>query len=188
MVKKLITLIALSAFPLISLAIPPTWKLAPESSTLEFIATQNNAPVKGTFKHLESNIQFSPTELSQSHIQFEVYTDSITMGLQELAELLKTKEWLSSPLFPKAVFTSKTITKQDNEHFVTEGELQIKGKTLPVQIKFTLVEYTPNQAHVKGTMILHRTDFSLGEGEWASTTEIQDNVTIQFNLLLTPNK
>ena len=45
-----------------------------------------------------------------------------------------------------------------------------------------LVEIEGNQAHAKGELVVSRTDFGLGQGQWASTAFVGDEVRIFFDL------
>ncbi len=48
------------------MAAAPVWQIIPEQSTLTFSATQNGAPVNGTFQRFNGDIRFDPAELKSS--------------------------------------------------------------------------------------------------------------------------
>lgn len=162
------------------------WKIVPSESTVVFTATQNNAPIKGKFTDIKGDIQFDPEQLQTSKVMIEIDTRSVETPLKDISDALKTSDWLESKLFPKANFETTEITKQDPQHFQAIGNLTIRNKTFPAIVDFTVTEYSADKALVKGKTTLKRTPFGVGQGDWASTNDIKDEVTVDFNLKLVP--
>lgn len=181
-----VLLIASTSFAFSLEAATPSWKIVPHESTLVFTATQNNAPVKGKFTEFEGDIQFDPKQPESSKVTINVNTNSIDTSFKDIAETLKAADWLSTALFPKATFETTKITKQDDSHFEAIGNLTIRDKTIPTTMAFTLNEYDPKHAEVKGSASLKRTPFGIGQGEWSNTDEIKDDVIVDFTLKLVP--
>jgi polyisoprenoid-binding protein YceI len=63
---------------------------------------------------------------------------------------------------------------------VAKGTLTIRNKTLPVTLNFTADQRTPDSAVIKGSTVLERTAFGVGQGEWSSVNEIKNGVTVNF--------
>lgn len=176
----------LLCLPLTGYANAPSWKVLPIDSTLTFTATQNNAPVKGKFTQYDGDIQFDPNDLKSSKVLLNVNTNSVDTPLKDIAETLKTPDWLSTTLFPKATFETVEISKQDDKNYTATGNLTIRDKTFPALVKFTVMEFSPERALVKGSASFKRTAYGVGQGEWANTNDIKDDVIIDFNLKLAP--
>ena len=66
-----------------------------------------------------------------------------------------------------------------------DGELTIRGVTKPVPVMFTLAP-GDGPAVMKGNASLNRLAFGLGQGEWASTEWVGDEVDVRFDLRLQP--
>lgn len=164
----------------------PSWAIIPEQSSVTFTATQNNAPIKGKFTQFGGDIQFDPSQLKESKIQVEVDTNSVSMPLKEITDALKTPDWLSTAAFPTATFETVGITKIDDKQFSANGNLSIRDKTFPVTINFTVDEFTTEKAQVKGNTTVKRIRYGVGQGEWANTDEIKNDVIIDFILQLKP--
>lgn len=175
-------LILLILLPVVSLAAVPSWKIIPDESSLTFTATQNGAPVTGKFTKFNGEINFDPNQLSESKAKITIDMDSISDPYNKLTETLKTADWFNVKLFPQAIFQSSEIVKTGDKTYQMKGTLTVRDKTLPVTLTFTQEEYTPTKARMKGETTIKRTAFGVGQGEWADTKAIKDDVHIDFTV------
>ena len=53
---------------------------------------------------------------------------------------------------------------------------------MSIPLIFQLDEYTKDKAHASGQTTIKRTDFGVGQGDWAKTDSVQDDVQINFSL------
>lgn len=178
--KCLITL--LSLIPVICIAAVPSWQIVPEESELTFIAIQNDAPITGKFKKFTGEINVDPDQLGSSTIKIVVDISSISNVYNQLADTLGTPEWFDLKQFPQAIYQSKEIVKTGDKTYQIKGNLTIRDKTLPVTLNITQEEYTPTKGRVKGTTTIQRTAFGVGQGEWADTKTVKDDVKIEFTV------
>jgi polyisoprenoid-binding protein YceI len=179
------TIAFISLFPAMAVAQASTWEIVPDKSNLKFTATQNGAPVTGKFTTFSGEIQFDKTNLATSHVKILVDTSSVTTGFADIAETLKTSEWFDVKLFPQAIFEAKTFTETATDSYEAKGTLTIRDKSLPVTLSFQGKETSDTTAQVNGKTLLKRTQFDIGQGEWASTGEIKDDVQVEFELMAT---
>jgi polyisoprenoid-binding protein YceI len=163
-------------------AAAPVWKIVPAKSRLTFTATQNDAPVSGRFQKFTGDIVFDPDDMKDNHVTIVVDTSSVYAAYTDLVEILKTADWLDIKAFPQATFKADHFIKKDDKNYQANGILTIRKQTIPITIDFHLEEMSNTQAHVKGTMILKRNQFGVGQGEWASTKEVKDEVKVEFIL------
>ncbi len=170
--------------PWIALAEVAKWEIVPSDSTLRFTATQNNAPVSGTFKKLHGDIEFSPEDLKNSKVDIIVDIDSIHTSYQEVVSTLKMSDWLDVAKFKDANFKSTELTKVKDNTYQAKGDLQIRDKKLPLTIEFIIDNASKDKSKVIGETTIKRTAFGIGQGDWASTDEIKDDVKINFDLSL----
>lgn len=180
--KKTIILWICYLLPMLSIAAPPVWKIVPNESKLMFTATQNNAPVSGEFKKFTAEINFDPDQLNANNVKVVIDTGSISDPYNQLADTLRGEDWFSVKKFPQAVFTSNSFKKTGDKTYQSIGNLTIRDKTLPVTLNFTQEEYTNNKARIKGSTTIKRTAFGVGQGEWADTKAIKDEVQIDFTV------
>ncbi len=159
-----------------------TWKLVPTKSIISFSATQNNAPVTGQFKSFTSELSFDPAKLNKSHVIVTVQTNSIVMSYKEVRDFLLSDAWFNVKVFPTAVFKSTSFTKLSDNNYQVKGELTIRDKTVPTTVNFMATE-TANGLSFKGNSSLKRTQFGIGQGDWAKTDLVKDEVQVQFELM-----
>jgi polyisoprenoid-binding protein YceI len=161
------------------------WQMDPADSSITFTATQNNSPVSGQFKTFKSNIDFDPAELNKSHVTITVDMNSVSTSYKEVGDTLKTPDWFNVKIFPQAVFKATHFTKTGDNSYTANGSLTMRDKTVPVTLRFVLDEYTPNKAHAKGSTTLKRSAFGMGQGDWAKTDDLKDDIEINFILAAT---
>ncbi len=170
---------------LLSIAIyaaAPAWQITPQQSKITFTATQNNAPVTGSFKTFSGDVYFDPAQLDSSHVRISVDINSIDSSYQEMSDTLKTADWFNVKLFPEAVFAANKFTKTGNNTYQAIGTLTLRDKTLPVTLDFNVDDYSATHFHAKGSTVVKRTAFGVGQGEWAKTDGVKDEVKVEFVL------
>lgn len=160
------------------------WQIVSNESEVSFTAIQNDAPVSGKFTRFNGDINFDPEQLATSQVFVSIDTGSVSTSYQQIADTLKTEDWLNTNLFPKATFQSNKITQVGNNNYQAEGTLTIRDKSLPVKINFQLDNNSQNKSQAKGKATIKRNSFGVGQGEWSSTDEVKDDVTVNFNLSL----
>jgi cytochrome b561 len=180
--RMLPLLLLVVALPL-QAAEPKAWYVVGDKSTLEFIATQNDSPLKGLILPFKVAIAFSPEAVEQSRVQAEMEVKDIHLPYPQADQAIKSADWFDMAKFPLVKFSSTRITHSAGNNFVAEGDLTIRDITLPVILHFTLEEYSDTRAHVKGEATLNRNAFGVGQGEWKSTDVIKDEVAVKFNLI-----
>lgn len=181
--KKIIFIFLL--LPLVAFAEVPSWKIIPNESTLTFTATQNGAPVTGTFTNFSGNINFDPAQLDKSNMKIVVNVGSISDPYNVLSDTLKSAAWFNTKLFPQAVFQSSGFTKTGDKTYQAKGTLTIRDKTQPIVLNFTQQEYSQTKAKMTGSTTIKRTAFGVGQGEWSDTKAVKDDVQVNFTISAT---
>jgi polyisoprenoid-binding protein YceI len=169
--------------PLIAHTAPPKWDIVAKESQLTFTATQNGAPISGQFKTFNGTILVDPNDLKNSSITILVDINSLYASYPELKDTLFTPDWFSTKLFPEAVFKSTQIEKKAEKTYQAQGTLKIRDKLVPITLNFTGEQLSATKGTVSGSAILKRTQFGVGQGDWSSTNEIKDEVTVNFKVV-----
>lgn len=164
----------------------PSWKIVPADSSLTFTATQNGAPVTGQFKSFTGDIYFDPNQLAADKVKITIDMASVSDAYNQLSDTLKTPDWFNIKIFPQAVFQSTDFVKTGDKTFECKGTLTIRDKTLPVTLMLTEELYSPTKAIFKGTTIIKRIAFGVGQGQWADTSAVKDDVQINFTVTAIP--
>ena len=158
------------------------WQIVREDSTITFTGTQNDAPVKGEFTGFDGQIYFDEKNLKESHVNFSVDMNSVKASFAELASMLKTLDWFDTTDFPTATFTSTEITPKAANQYQVTGDLKIRDKKSPITFLISVDQNTPNKLLVKGETNIKRTTYGVGQGDWADTKEIKDDVKVNFKI------
>lgn len=183
-IRALILWLAVSAcFIPSALADAPAYALYNDESTLSFIAIQNGAPVKGSFKHFDADIRFDPDRLKESSIKVTVDISSLTMADVDILSTLTSPEWFAADSFPKAIYQSQSITAADTPaDYVAKGELTLKGHTVPLTLYFHMARMDADMAVANGSATIMRNQFAIGEGQWADDSAVKNEVRVEFHI------
>jgi len=172
--------------PNLASASVPQLKIVPEKSFIHFTAIQNDAPVKGEFTKFSGDIAFDPNQLDQSHVVITVDMNSVKSTYQDIDDTLKMSEWFDVSRFPQATFDVKKFVHVDGKNYEAQGVLTIRDKKVDLTLPFTLSEFSKTSAVAKGKTTIKRLMFGVGQGEWASTGEIKDDVVVEFEVTAVP--
>jgi polyisoprenoid-binding protein YceI len=168
-------------------AFSQVWKVE-DGSQLRFTFLQQGSPVGGRFGKFTANITFDPDNLSKSRLEVEIDTSSIDTGHKDRDTLLRSSNFFYVERWPMARFVSGQIRRKGGNAYETDGHLTIRGVTKGVLLPFSLVisnqPGTPDRerAVAKGELTISRLDYGIGQGEWASTKTVGDQVVIAFEI------
>ena len=70
-----------------------------------------------------------------------------------------------------------------SNNYYAEGDLTIRGITLPATINFQLEELRQNYVLAKGYVTVNRLDFKVGQGEWKDSSTIKNEVRVDFRIV-----
>ena len=158
--------------------------LVPAQSAVNFEAKQMGVPLKGHFKKFDAQIAFDAAKPESSKIHFTVDTGSATMGARETDAELPKPVWFNVAQFPQATFESSTIKALGGGKFDVAGKLTIKGTSVNVSVPVVLTQSGATTT-ATGVLPIKRLAFKIGDGEWADTSMVADEVQVKFKLALT---
>lgn len=170
--------------PVVTNAAPPVTpaRLVPAASEVTFTAKQIGVPLEGRFKRFDAQIALDPKQPQSGKVSFSVDLGSVSMGPETDAELIKP-EWFNAVKFPKATFVSTVIQAAGPARFQVTGKLMIKGQSRDLVVPVTLSN-AGAQTVAAGTFMLKRLDFKVGDGDWADTSVVANEVQVRFKLAL----
>jgi polyisoprenoid-binding protein YceI len=158
-------------------------KLDAAKSEMAFVSKQMGVPVEGKFRKFDAQIAFDPKKPESGKVSFTIDTGSATFGSPETdAEVVKPA-WLGAVKFPQATFQSSAIKAVGAGKFEVTGKLAIKGSTHDVVVPVALAQ-AGGVTTATGAFALKRLEFKIGEGEWADTSMVANDVQVKFKLLL----
>ncbi len=174
---------ALSALLLTPLAFAQQ-KLLPAQSEIQFVSKQMGVPVEGKFKKFDAQVSFDPAKPATSKIAFTIDTGSASFGAPQTDAELPKATWFNVAKFPQANFESTAIKALGAGKFEVAGQLTIKGNVKEVVVPVLLTQ-AANVTTAAGSFTIQRLTFKIGDGEWADTSMVADDVQVKFKLALT---
>lgn len=179
--KLATAVIALAA--LVSPAWAAHWAVEPQSK-LGFSVIWSAEPLQGQFKRWKADIDFDPADLARSHVVATIDTGSVVTDYPEGDDGLKGALGFASDRFPTARYEAGAFRRLPDGSFVADGRLTIRGITRPLALPFKLA-IQGDRVHMTGNATLLRTDFGVGQGEWAAPQPVAHQVTVTVDLVAT---
>ncbi|HKY01005.1 MAG TPA: YceI family protein [Burkholderiales bacterium] len=158
-----------------------------DRSQVTFTSKQMGVPVEGRFPKFAAAIYFDPAKPETGHGKFELDMAAADGGSSEANDELKTKSWFNVREFPAATFVAEpnSVRTLGNNRFEAKGRMTIKGKARDVVVPFT---YKPDGASavLEGIIPVLRTQYGVGDGIWADTSVVADEVPVKFRFVVAP--
>ncbi|WP_410497789.1 YceI family protein [Chitinibacter sp. S2-10] len=158
--------------------------LVPQKSRLGFTFSQMNTPADGYFKNYTAAIDFDPAKPETAKAQIIVDLASIDVGGPDGNAEAKKKAWFDVASNPKGTFTVSSVKALGGGKFETRGKLTIKGISRDV-IGQMSAKQQGAELVLEGAVPLLRLNYKLGDGAWADTGTVADEVTVKYKLVLT---
>jgi polyisoprenoid-binding protein YceI len=159
------------------------WQIIENKSKIEFEATQSGSKVSGSFKKFSGKINFDPNRLDKNSVEIEVDTSSIEIPFLEAVETAKSVGWLATETYPKSIFKSDNfIAMPGKNNFSAKGNLQLKGKTVPINLNFNLKAINDRYAYALGSVVLKRSDFNIGDKNINKSNGVLDEILVNFEI------
>ena len=167
-----------------ALAQPANQKLVAAQSEIRFSIKQMGVPIEGRFGVFDAQIAFDRTKPEAGKIAFSIDLGSAVVGDADTVKELKKPDWFNTVKFPAATFASTAIKSTGVAGaFEVAGNLVIKGVSRPVVIPVKLATAaTGSPSIAEGGFGLKRSDFKIGEGDWADTSIVANEVAVRFKL------
>jgi cytochrome b561/polyisoprenoid-binding protein YceI len=163
------------------------WRIDQVHSKIVFTATQNNAPINGTFTGFDGSISFDPENLAESKVDISIPLNNVEITYDLVKQQLLSGEWFDTLRYPTTTYTASRFEKQADGSFHAFGVLTLRGVTHPVTLSFTLPEYSPTAARMEGKATLSRSAFGIGQGAWAKTDVVADRVDLVIVVTAQPH-
>ncbi len=158
-------------------------KLITAQSEIRFVSKQMGVPVEGQFKKFDAQISFDPAKPEATKVAFTIDTGSATIGSPETDAELPKAAWFGVAKFPQASFQSSAVKGVGAGKLEITGKLTIKGNASDVVVPVALSQ-AGAVTTATGAFTIKRLKFKIGEGEWADTSMVADDVQVKFKLAL----
>jgi len=163
----------------------PHWQILADKSVIEWTATYGGKPLKGSFPDFTADIAFDPVHPERSKVIAKISMAKVKSDDKDAQENLPTQDWFAVADYPLAVFEMNQVTHIHYDDYTAVGTLSIRGKTVQVPLFFEANFYNDNDtsppthyARIVASATLKRLDFGIGQGDWAKTDAVADEVKV----------
>lgn len=160
------------------------WNVSQDDSEIGFVGTQLGADFEGRFDAFDADIVFSPDDLAGSSVTVVIDIASVDTQNGDRDSQIVSPEWFDAAQWPTAKFETKSFREVSPGMYEAVADLTIRDVTREVTLPFELA-INGTQAAAKGAVTIQRTDFGVGQGQWADTSQVGDDVTIAITVTAT---
>ncbi len=159
----------------------PRWQVDAPASRLGFAAEMAGVGFEGRFGTWTADIRFDPDTLKDTKITVRIDMASARTGDADRDGALPGREWFDVARHPVAVFAARKVTRVSDGRYVAHGALTLRGVTRRIDLPFTLTQ-KDGTAQMQSALVLDRTQFGVGQGQWQSNDPVKTQVTVTVRL------
>jgi len=163
------------------------WIVDPDTSLLSFTFNHAGNTVEGKFTRWNADISLDPADIDEAHIMAVIDLGSAHTGDATYDTALPEADWFDIAGKRAAVFESKDVRAIQNGSYVIDGQLSLRGLSLPVSFPFEL-QITGDHAHAEGAAVLDRLDFGIGANADPGAEYVDRAVQVKLSLNATRRK
>jgi polyisoprenoid-binding protein YceI len=164
-----------------------TWEIEPAHTHIGFsVRHLGLTSTPGIFRRFSAQLAFDDSNFEVSSGSFEIDAASIDTALDIRDEHLRGGDWFDVQAYPKIVFVSRAVRHIEGRQYVIDGDLTMRGTTLPVSFETTFLDRAVNpwtQAPVLGfeaVASISRSAYGMGAFPGALSDEVQLKVSIEL--------
>ena len=161
------------------------WELDPGQSVVYFKYSYGSEPFQGEFRNVQATFDIDPLRPSSCDFQVTIPINDIYVDSPEVLDYLLDYELFDVDTWPTATFKAENCAIESANSFTSEGTLTIRDQTNPMAFPFNLdVETCDGQVcfHLTSEVTILRLDYGVGQGYWANTAEVPNEVTIEVDV------
>lgn len=155
----------------------------PTKSRISFGFKQENVPGEGRFRKFSAQASFDAAKPEATRASVDVDVTSIDLGDAGWNNDIQGESWFNTQAFPKSTFNVAGAKAVANGRFEAPAKFTLKGVTRDVLATFT-AKPDATGTLLEGSVPLKRSDFRVGDGPWADTTMVANEVAVRFRLYL----
>jgi len=157
-----------------------------DKSEIRFVSKQMGVTVEGRFRKWKANVDFRPKELAKSKAEFEIELASIDLASEESESEVRRTVWFDTAKFPVAKFASTAMKDLGGDRYEIAGTLSMKGSAKDVIVPVGIRKDASGNSVAEGQFTLKRLEFKVGEGLWADTDAVANEVLVRVRMVLPP--
>ncbi len=184
---------SLVALPLALLASLPThaatWELDAKESKVIFKYSFEGKPYQGEFKNVKATFDIDPLNPGACKFKVTIPIADLAVDSKEVRDYLHDVELFDVDQFPTASFEAAKCSLKSPKSFVADGSLTIRDQTHPISFPFNLdVDVAKARFHLTSQVTIQRLKFGVGQGYWANTSAVPNDVVVAVDVYAAPKK
>jgi polyisoprenoid-binding protein YceI len=157
-----------------------------DRSEIRFVAKQLGVNVEGRFRKWRADVVFLPKDLAGSKAEFDIDLGSIDLASEDSEREVRDRLWFDTAKFPVAHFASTSIRDLGGDKYEIAGALTMKGIKRDAVVPVAVRKDATGNSVAEGTFNLMRLDYRIGEGMWADTDTVKNEVIVRVRMVLSP--
>lgn len=161
-----------------------SWELDPSESVVSFTYSYGSDPYTGEFKNVQATFNIDPMSPGSCEFTVSIPIADISADSPEVLDYLLDYELFDVDQWPIATFKAAKCSLKSLNSFESEGTLTIRDQTHPISFPFEFeVEVFDGQPrfHLTSEVTIQRLMFGVGQGYWANTGEVPNDVVIKVD-------
>jgi polyisoprenoid-binding protein YceI len=155
-------------------------------SALVFAGTYEGEAFTGRFPGFVTRFSFDPAQLATAKLDVTIPLATASTGNSDYDGEMRGSAFFNAAKFPQARYTATRFRALGDNKFAADGTLSLRGVSKPVTLNFT---WTPGPKPVlAGKATVKRLDFGVGEGEWADTALLPNEIIVNTKVVFAPAK
>jgi len=155
-------------------------------SEIAFTMKQMGVRFDGRFRKWTADIVFQPKSLAASKAVLDIDLGSIDLASDDSDAEAKGPLWFDTAKFPTAHFASTGVRDAGGNRYEVAGKLTIKGITHDCLVPVAVTTDAAGNRIAEGSFAIRRLDYRIGEGEWADTNTVADEIVVRVRIALAP--
>lgn len=178
--------LALGALTFLAAGIALADSVIAEKSEIDFTLKEMGVKFDGRFRKWNADVVFQPKALAASRAAIDVDLGSVDLASSESETEAKGPLWFDTAKFPVAHFASTSIRDLGGDRYEVTGKLMLKGITHDCAVPLTVRTDAAGNRVAEGAFSLKRLDYRIGEGEWADTATVDNDILVHVRMVLKP--
>jgi polyisoprenoid-binding protein YceI len=184
-VRRVVALASLALWPMLLVAATAhAQSVVADRSEIAFTMKQMGVKFDGRFRKWKADVVFNPRALAQSKAVLDVDLASIDLASPESEAEAGGPLWFDTSKFPVAHFASTSIRDAGGGRYEIAGKLTIKGMTRDCVVPVAVKDDGAGRRTAEGSFAIRRLDYRIGEGEWADTSVVDNDVVVHVRIVL----
>jgi len=162
----------------------PIWNIDYDQSYIRFSGDQAGAPFEGEWRRWSAEIQFDKNQLDKARFNVSIDPSSGFSNDQERDDTIRSSDFFHVESFPNAYYRAALFSAIDGS-YQSKGELSMKGISADTILNFD-ISNSGNSIILEGSATLDRLVWNIGIGDWADTSWVGQNVTVEVRVFAKP--